>query len=542
MLNRAEICEHLLNRLEICKHLLNRAEICEHLLNKAEIYVYAVLSSVLIKAYETKDNTIQVLVFTRIVQESPKIVSQFRELYSDIVADANVWIGVECTCDKAFKNQYESVPCRKADLTFVIEKNILDTSDSKFPKRFLGFQTLYVDTRSSRGDEAATISEEMMKCLEKTLEKTPNKVPGTLAKKMFKRHSNLTMVCPSVFKSKGFMSGSANLQAINCVQLFCKKKGMIPIGEFHFPLALDGTPTDVLEGTSQFLSAVHIGDKIYNKKGQTGTLGGFVQYYGIDTFLTCSHVIFGKNLLKLQNKDIHCKCHRISNKDELEPVECVLIRHSLKYDTQEKPMEVEGENNKPAVLQANPEETSIDAALFLVQTPENCLSSVPRDVLTRRSASATAGTSSCNTNIVELKIKLHGGIDSNKTCFSEYGLDLKYLNKNVLDPANISFRALALSAQSEKQENYVTLHREQEVIVPIPAHVRTRNNIILYNQFVIRNMQFTEGDSGTCIYGKCMTSGHEGCIGMLIGASTSGQYIVTPMKDILNALGVNNMP
>lgn len=86
------------------------------------------------------------------------------------------------------------------------------------------------------------------------------------------------------------------------------------------------------------------------------------------------------------------------------------------------------------------------------------------------------------------------------------------------------------------------MHREQELIVPIPAHVRTRNNIILYNQFVIRNMQFQEGDSGTCIYGKCMTSGHAGCIGMLIGSSTSGQYIVTPMKDILNALGVNNMP
>lgn len=366
---------------------------------------YDVLSEILIKAYETKDNTIQDLVFSRIVQEAPKIVKQFCIQYADIVKDANVWMAVECTCDKAIQIQHESVPCRKADLIFVIEK--LVTSDYNFPKQFLGFQTLFIDAHSSNVNEAAKVAEEMMKYQEKV----PMKVPGTLAKKMFKQHSNLTMVCSSVFKSKGFMTGSNELQDLNCVQLFCKKKGLIPIGECHFPLLVDGIPTDVLEGTSKFLSAVNVGDKISCNEKHTGTLGGFVKYYGVDTFLTCSHVIFGKtDFLDLQSKDLHFESRHISIHNELEPVECVLIRHSLKYDTSEKPMDIAGETNTFSVLQDNPEETSIDAALILIQTPKNSNSSVLRNVLTRKITGASAASSGPNTPIVEQIIQLQGGI------------------------------------------------------------------------------------------------------------------------------------
>lgn len=111
----------------------------------------------------------------------------------------------------------------------------------------------------------------------------------------------------------------------------------------------------------------------------------------------------------------------------------------------------------------------------------------------------------------------------------------------MLDPDDVVSQALAVSSYSGKQEGYVILHKEKEVKIPIPTHVRTRDNIILYNQYSLQNMQFQDGDSGTCIYGKCMKSGKKGCIGMLIAKSTSGQYIITPMKDILNALGVNSI-
>lgn len=133
-------------------------------------------------------------------------------------------------------------------------------------------------------------------------------------------------------------------------------------------------------------------------------------------------------------------------------------------------------------------------------------------------------------------------LNFNNSLLSISGLDSIYLNDNVLDPEGITSRALSLSAFSGKQEKHVTIHKEKEILIPIPAHVRTRDNIIMYNQISLRNMEFQEGDSGTCIYGKCLKSGKKGCIGMFIGKSTSGQYIVTPMKDILDSLGVKNMP
>lgn len=383
-------------------------------------YDHEVLSTVLINSEKTEDNVIQDPDLSHILQDSSMIIKQFCELFSVILADANVWIGVKCTCDTTIHNQYEGVPCRKGDCTIVIEKDDLDTSDFVFPNQFLGLKTLYVNTTASRDNETATIAKKMMEfpC------RSPNKVPGTVAKELFKQHSNLTMVCPSNFKSTGFNSKNAELHGINCIQLFCKIKGIIPIGEFHFPSTIDGVTTDVLEGTSQFSSVVHIGDKIYNEQNNIGTLGGFVKYYGIDTFLTCSHVIFGKNdFFKLQNKDIHFKCHTISNKDVPEPVECVLIRHSLKYDQQEKDMQVDAKTAHRSNLQDNPDETSIDAALLLIETPNKTKSSVSRNLLTSRSASAVAGTSRSKTNVAELTIKLYGGIDSTQNSFSEYGND-----------------------------------------------------------------------------------------------------------------------
>lgn len=119
------------------------------------------------------------------------------------------------------------------------------------------------------------------------------------------------------------------------------------------------------------------------------------------------------------------------------------------------------------------------------------------------------------------------------------GLSSLYLNDNYLDLTDVTNQAVAFSAYSGKQEGYVKVHKENEVNILIPTHVRTRDKLIFYNQLTLQNMNFRPGDSGTCIYGKCSKSGKKGCIGMLVGISTSGQYIVTPMQDILNAFGVN---
>lgn len=158
-------------------------------------------------------------------------------------------------------------------------------SDAKY---FYGFEIRRYPNSSFRTNESRVVAERQLPA--SSLDIVPEarlvKVPKFLAKELFKTHSNLTMICPSAFKSKGFGSKEHTVTDIDCISLFCRLKGIIPIGEPHFPLKINGFQTDVLEGTSYLTSAFHIGDQICNSEKETGTLGGFVKYYGFDTFLT----------------------------------------------------------------------------------------------------------------------------------------------------------------------------------------------------------------------------------------------------------------
>ncbi|CAC5376544.1 unnamed protein product [Mytilus coruscus] len=108
------------------------------------------------------------------------------------------------------------------------------------------------------------------------------------AQNLFVNHNNLGLICPSIGKSRYFSSKRHEL----CVQFHCTKKGIIPIGNEHFPHTIKGCPTDVIESQSQLLSNLRIGDKV-GPQTSTGTLGGFVRYLDVfDCFLTCAHVMY----------------------------------------------------------------------------------------------------------------------------------------------------------------------------------------------------------------------------------------------------------
>lgn len=113
------------------------------------------------------------------------------------------------------------------------------------------------------------------------------------------------------------------------------------------------------------------------------------------------------------------------------------------------------------------------------------------------------------------------------------------MNENFIDTEVKHITAIALSAITGKQERLISLSKSDKLFCLVPSHVRM-NTHIMYNQFVVKNMDFQEGDSGTCIYSKFTGSDDIGCIGMLVGKSTSGECIVTPMKEILKALQVDS--
>jgi hypothetical protein len=57
-----------------------------------------------------------------------------------------------------------------------------------------------------------------------------------------------------------------------CIQLYCKTKGILPLGESHFPEIIQGYQTDVIEADTRMLSNLRIGTKIGPETNQ-GTLG-----------------------------------------------------------------------------------------------------------------------------------------------------------------------------------------------------------------------------------------------------------------------------
>ncbi|CAC5380592.1 unnamed protein product [Mytilus coruscus] len=443
--------------------------------------ILPLLEPTLTKALSSGNHTIATSISSYITDKSSAIVERFRCKYQDILKETNVWMGTECLCNKADEINYEGKTCNVLKPLLIVEAN----SDLKClnAETFHGFQIKVLTNNSFRREESRAIAKGQLPDPQQRLDK----VPKSMAKLLFKRHSNLTMVCPAAFKSIGFETKEHKVLKINCISLFCRVKGIIPIGEHHFPLKIKGNQTDVLEGTSYFASAVHIGDKIYNDKGEIGTLGGFVKYYGIDTFLTCAHVIFGKsNISNLQTKDIHFNCHTIRNDNTNEPVKCTLIRHILKYDTEETNMD-EDDMESPE----SEEETSIDAALVFIQIPNTSHDPIGNCCAIPNS------TASCANQSVELRIKLKGYGD--KTDLSTLGLRSIYLNENFIDTAVQHSRAIALSAITGRQERLISLSKSDKLSVLVPSHVRINTNI-MYNQFVVQNMDFQEGDSGTCIY------------------------------------------
>ncbi|VDI63894.1 Hypothetical predicted protein [Mytilus galloprovincialis] len=450
-------------------------------------------------------------------------------------------MGTKCSCCNKDTKEYENKLCGSSELILIVETN--DQSNSiNSEENFLDFsiKVILVASSSFRINESKAVAKAIIPESHQKLDR----VPKSIAKRLFKKHSNLTMVCPSAYKSIGFGSKKQAIIEINCISLFCRIKGIIPIGEYHFPLKIGDVQTDVLEGTSHFTSALHIGDKIHNQQHEAGTLGGFVKYYGIDTFLTCAHVIFGKsNISNLEKRYIHFNCHTLHNDDDTRPVQCTLIRHILNYETQESEMDEDDQES------ANDEEevTTIDAALLLIQMPNifhdsiGGPSGVCNDVSTNAIAQPTHGitkTSSCAHNPVELSIQLNGNVDPTGDNLSALGLRSIYLNENVYDSDDVHSRAIALSSFSGKQERLISKIKRKIVSIPLQCHVRM-DTIIMYNQYSIQNMDFRDGDSGTCIYATEAGSQKKGCIGMLVGKSTSGECIFTPIKEILKALEVD---
>lgn len=229
------------------------------------------LSKVLKYAMNRRDVSISVAIAWRLTW------SYFTKIKSAFPNLIDIWPAFQCTC--TFGSEYQNEMC-SSDAVIVVH---LDTDVPQPSDDFFSIQILYFTN-----------------IIYKTLPSTKRVVPfpddmpitGSSAEILFDNHRNLTLICKSAFETSQTVYGPSDglPEIIPCVELYCKVKGMIPVGEKHFPKLFCNLPTKILQGSPTLMTSLRIGSAIGTDDFKKGTLGGFVRFRGENAFLTCLHV------------------------------------------------------------------------------------------------------------------------------------------------------------------------------------------------------------------------------------------------------------
>lgn len=249
----------------------------------------------------------------------------------------DIWPAFRCSCNR-----------RKQDICSGKIEIIIEMSTlfSDLPATFWKVDISFVTDEKVKNKEGSQLHKHLQNSSGNIHIRNKKALSSEDAKQLFDEHKNLTLVCKSPFKSTGFRRRKQRVIEQSCFQLYCKRKGLIPIGENHFPRALNGLQTDVLEGSPHLLSRLKIGNQVGTDDFKKGTLGGFVQVRGEKAFLTCLHVFLSTDELASDNLSL----------DDEQTVPVKLYRKN-------KQSRICGKIRDIAFEVDNEKETSIDAAL-----------------------------------------------------------------------------------------------------------------------------------------------------------------------------------
>ena len=226
------------------------------------------LSRCLLQSYETGNKE----VISTLSWHVTRLFYKQNKLILDKYA-LDIYPAYKCTCDG--KDDITAVLCLQQSAKLIVVE--LHTFSINLPKYFLHFKVaIFCNdfvSNNPAGFEAKLIHENIRKrCGNDSFYISMPKINGTTASDLYKKHRNLSLICPCPFKSKEFPTSQV-LEDTECVQFYCTRKGVIPLGEGHFPLSLEGILTDVLEGHSCFASLpLRVGDTIGTERSD-GTFG-----------------------------------------------------------------------------------------------------------------------------------------------------------------------------------------------------------------------------------------------------------------------------
>ncbi|XP_052065972.1 uncharacterized protein LOC127705672 isoform X3 [Mytilus californianus] len=464
-------------------------------------------------------------VLRRIIKQTN--ISQFFGRVKDI------WPGFFCRCNK----KGSSAIC-STELVIVVDA---DEYLEDLPREYFGIpvkQSAFYPTIAKTNKNSDSFTEEI------TFEKMPT-ISGEKAQELFLKHTKLTLVYILLVQPC-------------CVQLCCQAKGIIPIGEEHLPIDVCSKNTTVRQGNVTFVHKMYVGCPVGPKnKTSWGTLGGFVQHRGQDAFITCSHVVYDRKVLLSGSKrnkhkeEVHVSCYLNGMADGF--VCGHVVDDLFEYDQKEK--------------------TSIDAALVVLDRKTSSVdqkeivqiigkdenhSRKPVEFLGMTSPYLNDNYKSHKIEKGEMKARLVGaksGYFERIIKYEDYDEDKQKFVDGLEHGVTPYWEDLAQQIKKVIESNPKPLHVATDVhfqttIVPKLDEMikHDRQCVRFYNQLLMENFPFENGDSGTCIYivddKTFMRADNQpnptGCIGMAIASyidirDKNMKTIVTPMKAILEA-------
>ncbi|XP_062608453.1 uncharacterized protein LOC134270277 [Saccostrea cucullata] len=322
------------------------------------------------------------------------------------------------------------------------------------------------------------------------------------ARELFKRHSNLTMISASPYKSIGYSKGKHRVVKKPCILLLCLHKGYIPYGEEEFPRRIGDVEVDVQEGFCNFGNgeSIEMGGDIRRKGSKSvGTIGGFVSLpFSKIGLITCAHVVLSHEELEKRETDNHPEVEAFINS-----------AHSYK---------VCGKVIDKAFPNLNPlEGSSVDAALIEINSSSNvagfCM--VSEEQL-RSAGFQTDKPPKFQGNMVPL-------------------LDLPNLVSGSVVKYGVTTGFTLGCLFNECM--HVRIQSENLTLPDFLGSSHPRN-ITVYNQMEIEGIRgkfFDLGDSGSFVF--CINQDETlSCIGMAIALTSRGTCLVTPIENVLKSL------
>ncbi|XP_060574487.1 uncharacterized protein LOC132732137 [Ruditapes philippinarum] len=199
---------------------------------------------------------------------------------------------------------------KRASQFFIFKDNECYKISENEPSADGEYAAVYERKVETKNQSDGKVFEQLRKCINKN------------ADDLFKRHSNLNVILPSLKKSFGYKSGQHKIIEEPCIALFVTAKGLIPLAEERFKKDIDGFRTDVFGGEfepyfggpNEFHEHLKIGLAIQAniENGSIGTLGGFIEHpqHGL-CGITCAHVIYTLDELKMIKENTPFKMDKL---------------------------------------------------------------------------------------------------------------------------------------------------------------------------------------------------------------------------------------